>query len=337
MTRVAIYGAGNFGYALLKHFDQKADPSIEVTAYDRSDELMGHLVRHRQHRYLHSNVTLSDYVGFSHSPAALVEQCDVLVLAVSSEATRTVLQAVRPHLPPGVVILNTAKALDVSSGQRLSTVVDAELRGRRYTYALVAGGTIARDLFEHEPLGVDVASEDETTRNMLKPILESDNLSAYVTADLAGVEYASAFKNVIAVFAGIVSGLGFSYGSETHVISRIAHAIGTLCVEALGADPGTFSIGSQCWGNDMWMSCTGASRNRELGELIGRGASVAEAIDEMSSAHKTVEALNTIEVLDRTPLLSIPAVRVLHALVVEESIDLDRVRDALVSSVYDKV
>jgi glycerol-3-phosphate dehydrogenase (NAD(P)+) len=337
MTRVAIYGAGNFGYALLKHFDQKADPSIEVAAYDRSDELMSHLMRHRQHLYLHPNVTLSDYVRFSESAASLVRQCDVLMLAVSSEATRTVLQAVRPHLPAGVMILNTAKALDVSTGQRLSTVVDSELRGLSYTYALMAGGTIARDLFEHEPLGVDVASEDEATRSRLKPILESDNLSAYVTGDLLGVEYASAFKNVIAVFAGIVSGLGFSYGSETHVISRIAHAIGAICVDELGADAGTFGIGSQCWGNDMWMSCTGGSRNRELGVLIGRGATVTEAIDRMSSAHKTVEALNTLRVLDRTPLMSVPAVRLLYSLVVEESIDLHQVRSELLSSIYDKV
>src|SRR3954454_18315340 len=163
MTRVAIYGAGNFGYALLKHFDQKADPSIEVTAYDRNDALIRHLMRHRQHLYLHSQVTLSDYVRFAPTPASLVEDCDVLVLAVSSEATRTVLRGIRPHLPHGVIVLNTAKALDVLSGERLSTLVSSELSGLSYTYALMAGGTIARALFEHEPLGVDIASVDEPT------------------------------------------------------------------------------------------------------------------------------------------------------------------------------
>ncbi|HWD24728.1 MAG TPA: NAD(P)H-dependent glycerol-3-phosphate dehydrogenase, partial [Acidimicrobiales bacterium] len=101
-------------------------------------------------------------------------------------------------------------------------------------------------------------------------------------------------------------------------------------VEHFAAEPSTFSMGRQCWGNDLWMSCTGDTRNREFGILLGRGLSVDEAVSTMQRAHKTVEGLNTIQVLDRIePIRRIVHVELLHDLIVRRSIDVETIRNYL--------
>ena len=264
---VSIYGIGNFGYAFLKHLDNKNDGSYKLTAYDYNKDRVEYLKANRSHPFLHKETKLSDEITFVSDTKELLADCDVLLLAVPSTATSEVMQIIRTNVTRPITIINTAKSLDKDSGRGLSTIVNQELTGIDYTYALLAGGTIASDLFKHEPLGADIACEDPAALPKLKQLFQSGTLSVNTTTDLTGVEYAAAFKNIVSILAGVVNGMGLSYGAETHIISRTAQMIGDVCVSKLGAAPSTFSIGSQCWGNDMWMSCTGNTRNREFGQL----------------------------------------------------------------------
>lgn len=332
-TNVAIYGVGNFGYAILKHLDNKNPGNIKLSAYDYEPEVISSLKNNRHHPFLFKEVKISEEVRFVEKPGQLFDKCDVLVLAVSSNVTREVLQTIKPFLRPGIKIVNTAKALDSQTGKRLSEIFDNELKDVDYSYSLFAGGTIAKDLFAHEPLGADIACTSSETLQELKALFESNNLFIHPTSDLRGVEYASALKNIISVIAGIVKGLGFSYGSETHIISHTADQIGEVCINKLGAKPETFSVGSQCWGNDMWMSCTGPTRNREFGELIGSGLPVDGAIKKMQDQHKTVEAMNTIKVIDEIPgLKDIPVLKLLSELLHKKTVTHEAFKSHLLTS-----
>jgi glycerol-3-phosphate dehydrogenase (NAD(P)+) len=301
MKKVAIYGTGAFGYAILKHLDNKHDSSFQLSAYDHHPGTTEHLREKRSHPIFHKDTIISHRPEFFDTPEELVANADIIVLAVPSRATTEVTRLISENAPNNVTIVNIAKALDKATGKRLSEIVEQAAGDFPYHYAQLSGGTIASDLFHHEPLGIDIASEDESTRETLKQLFTSSNLTVMTTDDVRGVEYASALKNVISILAGIVKGLGFSYGSETHIISTTADYVGTICVEKLGAKPETFSIGSQCWGNDMWMSCTGNTRNRAFGELLGSGKPVSEALEEMHQGHKLVEGVNTLQVLDQLP------------------------------------
>lgn len=329
---IGMYGVGAFGYAILKHLDEKqSDDSL--IAYDHASTILDSLKSKRAHPYFHPHSTVSGRPRFVDSPEELLAQTDIIVLAVSSDSTREVAQAVREHAKPGVIIVNIAKALDKQTGKRLSLVVSEVLDGFEYHYALLAGGTIADDLFRHEPLGVDVACQNRTIAEQLKDVFASGNLSVYPTDDLPGVEYAAALKNVISILAGIVAGLGFSYGSETHIISRTAHKVAKVCVDELGAQERTFRMGSQSWGNDMWMSCTGQTRNRHYGELIGKGTHPKEALEQMVADHKLVEGINTLQVIDAIPgLRDIPLISMLHNLVIDNSITVDAIRRQLLKN-----
>jgi glycerol-3-phosphate dehydrogenase (NAD(P)+) len=317
-VNVALYGIGNFGYALLKHLDRKADGSFSLRAYDYDQTVTDSLKSDRAHPYIQKSARISDFPEIVGAPEELLEGRDVVILAVSSDVTREVVSHIKKSTTGRLTIVNTAKALDKEDGRRLSEVIAEELKGVDYTYALLAGGTIAADLFRHEPLGIDIASRDEAALKDLQRLFESDNLHVYTTTDLTGVEYAAAFKNVISILAGIVHGLGFSYGAETHAISKLAAHIAEACVQHLGARPDTFTIGRQAWGNDMWMSATGNTRNRKLGILLGQGVPAEEALAQMQSGNKLVEGVNTLKVVDKIPgIKDIEAVSLLKRLIVD--------------------
>lgn len=312
---IGICGVGNFGYAILKHLDKKyPDSRVTLKAYDYDKSVVEALQKNRTHPFLFKDVKLSKHVEFVES-YEFATDCDIIVLAVPSNATRPALQGLKPFLKKHVKLVNTAKALDYETGKRLSEIIQEELGEFEYTYAVLSGGTIAKDLFAHEPLGVDIACDSAQTASELAEVFSAENLYVNISDDVVGTELAGAFKNVISLLAGLVKGFGLSYGSETHIISVTAQAIADVCVSSYGADPKTFSIGSQCWGNDMWMSATGNTRNRQFGELLGKGLSIDEAYQTMGSKHKTVEALNTLQALEHFPKIrsAVPAVNELVA------------------------
>jgi len=303
MLKVSVYGVGNFGFALLKHLSKKIDieKNFVLYAHDRNKKLIDHLRRKRKHTIHHRNIKISNDVIFTNNIQEFMDNADVLILAVTSNAIREVITNLKSYINKELIILNTAKAIDATTGERFSVIISKYLKDINYPFsvAMLAGGTIAKDLFCHEPLGVDIASENKKALSILKNIFVADNLNIYTTTDIIGVEYAAAFKNVVSIFAGIIKGLDFSYGSETHMISRAANEVKKLVTTRLGGKSKTFSIGSQCWGNDMWMSCTGNTRNREFGILLGKGYKTKDALEEMNRKNKTVEGINTVMVIKK--------------------------------------
>jgi glycerol-3-phosphate dehydrogenase (NAD(P)+) len=302
-THVGIYGTGHFGYALVRHLEPKTSAegdAIELRGYDQDEAVRTALAHRLPHPYDDLPTPLGPRVRIVDGVASLVRGVDVLIIAVNSGATREVcreLLAVTWDRP--LIVVNTAKALDAQTGRRLSQVY-AEMMPRPprpMTYGVLSGGTIAGELLRQNPLGVTVACADEPALARLAALFSAPNMWVQPSTDVVGVELAGAFKNIVAICAGMVHGMEFSYGSETHLISRMAQEIGEFCVRCLGAHEETFRMGSQCWGSDLWMSCTGPTRNRALGELLGRGLSLTEAHEHMKAQRRTVEGVETLQSL----------------------------------------
>lgn len=294
---IGIYGIGNFGFALLKHLDKNRRDGLALHVSDYDTRVYASLLKTRKHPRLFPSVRVSDHVVVHSSLQSLIATCNVLVLAVNSDATRDVVAQIRQYQQVPLTIVNTAKALDYASGRPLSELIQEELGKGLAHYAVLAGGTIARDLFAHEPLGVSLACADTAVRRQLVKCFESPELFVYPSSDVVGVECAGAFKNVIAILAGITKGIGFSLGSETHVISRAADEAASLAYVHFGAKKATFSMKSQCWGNDLWMSCLGETRNRAFGVRVGQLGSFSKAHAEFERKGVTVEGASTIKIL----------------------------------------
>ena len=285
---IGIYGVGTFGFAFSYLMGQK----YKVIAYDRNEKLITHLKKNRCHLYHFKNKKAPKNVFFTNDINDL-SNARYIIVAVPSFALREVARNMKQF--KNKVIINTAKALERKTAKRLSVVIKEEMDAE---IAQFSGGTFASDIVRGAPLGADLACENATMLSKLQALFSFPSLRIYGNRDLAGVEYAGAFKNVIAIFAGIMYGLRMPYGSITHMISRAAKEAKDIAV-ALGAKPHTFSMESQCWGNDLWMSCTGKSRNREFGVLIGKGMEAEKALEIMEEQHKMVEGYYTLEAIPK--------------------------------------
>jgi len=210
------------------------------------------------------------------------EEADVVALAVPSHAFREVLGHVRGR----AAVLSLAKGLDPESGERLSTLV------RDRPVAVLSGPNMAEEIADNLPSATVIASDDHALAERLQEAITSPVFRVYVQDDVIGVELCGAAKNVIALAAGGVDGLGLGDNAKAALITRGLAEMARLG-EACGAAPDTFS-GLAGMG-DLMVTCFHPSgRNRRAGELIARGATPDEA---RAAIGQVVEGLTTAPVL----------------------------------------
>jgi len=296
---ILIFGCGLFGFGLVNHFSKKFElnDSVKIYAYDINKTIVDSLKTNNEHPYHFKGRKISHNVEFINEYIDVLKQIDLLVLAIPSQTIRETVKTFH-NLKLNTIIVNTAKSLEIGTNMRLSEVIQNEMSklGKPITVATFSGGTIASEFIEEAPLGADIACSNYIICKSLQKIFSSNQLRIYGNTDQIGVEYAGAFKNAIAILAGIISGLNFPFGSVTHLISRAADEVSKMAI-MLGASEHTFSFKTQCWGNDLWMSCLGNTRNRYFGSLIGQGIPVDKALEQMKQSHKIVEGYHTIKVI----------------------------------------
>jgi glycerol-3-phosphate dehydrogenase (NAD(P)+) len=213
---------------------------------------------------------------------APVAEADLVCIAVPSRAFREVVETL-PGAAPRLIL---TKGLDPTSGERLSQV----LRGA--PVAVLSGPNHAEEIAQGLPAAAVLASEDEELADQLQHAIISPRFRVYVNTDLVGVELCAAAKNVIALAAGAVDGLGLGDNAKAALIARGLSEM-TRLGEARGARSETFS-GLAGMG-DLVVTCWSRhSRNRRAGELIAQGASPEEAVE---SIGMVVEGLTTAPVL----------------------------------------
>jgi glycerol-3-phosphate dehydrogenase (NAD(P)+) len=234
----------------------------------------------RNPRYLR-NADLEGIVASTIEEAPIAD-AELVVLAVPSAA----FAQVAAELPGAAPVLSLTKGLDPASGERLSTRV----QGR--PVAVLSGPNMAEEIADGLPSAAVIASENHDLAERLQEAINSMIFRVYVNDDLVGVELCAAAKNVIALAAGGVDGLGLGDNAKASLITRGLVEMARLG-EAEGAEPETFS-GLAGMG-DLIVTCfSGYGRNRRAGELIAQGATAEEAIAEIG---QVVEGLTTAPVL----------------------------------------
>jgi glycerol-3-phosphate dehydrogenase (NAD(P)+) len=276
--RIAVVGAGSWGTAfspLLR------DRGHEVTLVCRDPD-QARTIREtgRNPRYL-SAVDLTDIVPGTVLETRL-EEAELIALAVPSKAFAEVARS----LPGSAPVLSLTKGLDPASGDRLSTLVT----GR--PVAVLSGPSMAEEVAAGLPTAAVIASEDEDLAEELQHAINSLVFRIYVNPDVTGVELCAAAKNVIALAAGAVDGLGLGDNGKAALITR-----GLVEMARLGGACGgrTETFSGLAGMGDLIVTCESRhGRNRAAGELIARGASPDEAA---ATIGQTVEGLTTAPVL----------------------------------------
>lgn len=277
MDKVCILGAGSWGTAQAVLLSKNAPV---VCLWGRREDGVEDIEKHRENRRFLPGVLLPDNIKLLLDLEQALYGANLVVCAVPSQAMRGVLKAIKEFLPPGAYIVNTAKGLEIETGMRLSQVAEDVLGSEiRRRFAVLSGPSHAEEVAREIPTAVTVAAYFRDTAIYVQDAFMSPMFRVYTNPDVAGVELGGALKNIIALAAGIVDGLGYGDNTKAALLTRGLTEI-TRMGEAMGGNPQTFS-GLSGMG-DLVVTCSSRhSRNRLAGELIGRGRTLKQALAEV--------------------------------------------------------
>jgi glycerol-3-phosphate dehydrogenase (NAD(P)+) len=304
MRRIAVVGAGSFGTALAVH---AARAGCEVTLWARRPETAAELERdHRNRRYLPEAAVPPEVL--STTDLAALGGADVVMMAVPSHGYRDVLRGLLGHRRAGdeLRVVSATKGIENEALARMSEISaeEAARAGVRLAFAVLSGPSFAGELALGVPTAAVVASSDEPFARALQGTLSTRELRLYTSSDVVGVELAGAAKNVIAIAAGIVSGLGFGQNTVAALITRGLHEMTRLGL-AYGGQQQTF-YGLAGLG-DLVLTCTGAaSRNRRAGLALAAGEPLAQLESDTGQVAEGVRTSTAVARLAETRGVEMP-------------------------------
>jgi len=241
--------------------------------------------RGRNSRYL-GDIPLTDGLRATDSLAQAVQDADVLVMGVPSHGFRGVLEQVVSHVRPWIPVVSLVKGLEQVTDHRMTEIVAEVLPG--HPAGVLAGPNIAKEVMAGYAAAATIAMPDQNLAARLADLFRTSRFRIYSTTDVVGAEIAGALKNVFAIGAGMADGAGAGFNTKAMVITRAVREMRRLG-EALGGDPLTFS-GLAGMG-DLIVTCTSPlSRNRHVGEELGRGKSIDEVLAGMKQVAEGVKA-----------------------------------------------
>jgi glycerol-3-phosphate dehydrogenase (NAD(P)+) len=293
LDKVAVIGAGSWGTTVAAI----ASRSAPTVLWARRPEL-GEAIdrRHENPDYL-PGITLPPRLRATTSLAEAVDGAGLVVMAVPSHGFRAVLLDLAPHLAPDIALLSLAKGLEQGTHLRMTEVIAEVVPG--HPVGVLTGPNLAREVVAGQPAATVVAMTDDTIAREVQELLRTETFRVYTNPDLIGCETAGATKNVLAIAAGMIQGLGLGDSSLAALITRGLAELGRFGV-ALGGDPMTMA--GLAGVGDLVATCTSRlSRNRMVGELLGQGRSLDDVLAEMRMVAEGVKSAR--------PLLELAAAR----------------------------
>ncbi len=279
--KVAVIGSGGWGTAISILLAEKGN---EVYLWSWIQEETDRLNKDRENREFLPGVKLPDNIVCTHDMKSCIDGAEVIVTAAPSPATRTTAKQMAPYVKEGQRIVNISKGLE--GKLRLSQVYKSEIP--QAEISVLSGPSHAEEVSRKIPTTVVVASENKETAEFLQDVFMCGTFRVYTSDDVIGVELGGALKNVIALCAGISDGLGYGDNTKAALITRGVAEI-TRLGTAMGARASTFA-GLSGLGDLIVTGTSTLSRNHTAGELIGKGYSVADALEKV---HMVVEGVNT--------------------------------------------
>jgi glycerol-3-phosphate dehydrogenase (NAD(P)+) len=275
MRRTAVLGAGSWGTALANHL---AGVGHDVRLWARDAALVTDIQARRANAVYLPDVVLPPGVRPTASLPEALADAELVVCAVPSHGVRAVMRSAVGLMPPGVTVVSATKGLEVDTWLRMSELLGVEL-GAGHPVVVLSGPSFAAELARRLPTAVCVASRDRTAAHRVQDEFRSSYLRLYASEDVVGVEIGGAMKNVIAIAAGFVEGLGIGHNALAALvtrglaeITRLACAVGG-CRETLA---GLAGLG------DLVLTCTGSlSRNRHVGIELAHGRPLPDVLGGM--------------------------------------------------------
>jgi glycerol-3-phosphate dehydrogenase (NAD(P)+) len=315
--KVAVLGAGAWGTALARLLAEKGD---EVALWSRRRDLCDSVNATRENvRYL-PGALLPQNATCVHDIAVAVQGARMLVFVVPSHAMRDVAREAAPymqHVPEGTPVVSATKGIENDSLMFMDEVLSQELPAHaREHLAFLSGPSFAKELANHLPTAVVIASRRASVCADVMRRFHTTYLRTYASDDVVGVECGGALKNVIAIAAGAVDGMGFGHNTRAALITRGLAEVAHLSMARGGS---ALTLAGLAGMGDLVLTCTGElSRNRTVGYELGHGRKLSEVLDGLGHVAEGVRTAKSAYELSRKLGVQMPITREVYAALYED-------------------
>jgi len=323
--KAAVLGAGAWGTALAKVLAEK---EADVTLWGRRPELCQAITATGENtRYL-PGIKLPGNVACTHDLAAALEGARMIVFVVPSHATRDVARAAAPHVHSGVPVVSATKGIENDSLMFMDQILTSELpHHARQQLTFLSGPSFAKELAAGQPTAVVIAAHDAEVGSKVMKRFHTPYLRTYASDDVAGVECGGALKNVIAIAAGAVEGMGFGHNARAALITR---GLAELARLAMARGGSALTLAGLAGLGDLVLTCTGeASRNRTVGYEMGRGRKLADVLGSLGHVAEGVRTAKSAYDLSRKLGVEMPITSAVYSVLYEDKPVHEAVRELM--------
>ncbi|MFY9269050.1 MAG: NAD(P)H-dependent glycerol-3-phosphate dehydrogenase [Candidatus Manganitrophaceae bacterium] len=322
---IAVIGGGSWGTALARLLAQK-DHSVSLWVYEK--EVVESVRRYRKNDLYLPGISLPKTLTASSDLSEVLSGARYVVFAVPSHVARDILIQMRPLLSPEIPVISATKGIERKSLQLMSEVICETLRRKNADrIAVLSGPSFAKGVILEHPTAVVLAASDMRLAARIQNLFSTPFFRLLLTSDLVGVQIGGALKNVIALAAGGADGLGFGDNTKAVLITRGLTEIARLGL-AMGADINTF-YGLSGMG-DLILTCNGdLSRNRRVGEAIGKGIPLPQILKGMQMVAEGVQTTESAYALSQKYKVEMPIVREIYRILFEGKSPREAVMDLM--------
>ena len=290
VTNIGVVGAGSWGTAIANLLAEKGF-KIDLWVYEK--EVLEQIRNDKENKTFLPGFPLSPNLNPSNDLEYVVSNKDLIIIVVPSHHMRLTIAKIADQLPKDIIIVTASKGIENKTHLTMTGILKEILPNvPEDRLAVLSGPSFAKEVAANVPTAVTVASKDSSVASFVQHVFATQYFRVYTNDDTIGVELGGAVKNVIAIAAGIVDGLGLGLNTRAALISRGLFELQRLGQE-LGASPKTFSglagIG------DLILTCTGnLSRNHTVGKKIGEGMKLNEILANMNMVAEGVKTARSV-------------------------------------------
>jgi glycerol-3-phosphate dehydrogenase (NAD(P)+) len=268
----------------------------EVTMWGAFEESIERLMQNREQQRLLKGVQVPQRVRLTANDAECFNGCTLILSAIPTQYMRSVWNRLGAHAPQGAAVVSVAKGIEVETLMRPTQIISDAMTGRSApTVAVLSGPNIAAEIARYLPATAVAASSDQELARRVQSVFSTQWFRVYTNSDVIGVELAGATKNIIAIAAGILDGLGAGNNAKAALVTRGVVEISRLGVR-LGAQETTFH-GLAGLGDLITTCVSPEGRNRTVGEQLGKGRKLEEILASMDSVAEGVPTTRAVHKL----------------------------------------
>ena len=331
MTKISVIGATTWG-TTLSIVNACSNQDNEIFLLTRSQHETEKLISDNQNSKFLPGYSFPSNIHITHSNSEALDNTKLIIIAVPSFTFRKNLKSINNFVSPNAILLSATKGIEISSGLRMTQIIQDELTNiSNQNICVLSGPNLANEIIQGKPCSSVVAGTNETTIKTVQNILNSELFRLYGNTDIVGVEIAGAMKNITAIASGISEGLNFGDNAKSSLITRGLAEMTRFGV-SMGAKQSTFS-GLAGMG-DLIATCSSSkSRNTQLGIRIGQGEPLEDIQSSMVNVAEGVSTTQAVMNIANSTKVTMPLTEAVYQVLFENIKPIDAYKSLMNRSI----